>query len=149
MTLREAQRILRELGMSLRKVDREYQVKPAGMGSWQTGEQVYYTDDLQDAYETGKRISYRLGSNTRVIRDRARGGDSFRREDIALFGVASQRARAPSKPKRLVTRFVLMLGDGSGIYNSTPLTEKQAEAAVRAAQARGLDVYAASMQVRK
>lgn len=46
-TLKQAQAVVRALGMTLRKVDGEYQVTVAPR-------QVYYTDDIDDAVGTAR-----------------------------------------------------------------------------------------------
>ena len=131
MTLREAQRILRELGMQLRKVDQEYQVKPAGMGSWQTGEQVYYTDDLQDALATGEAIAVRLGPRThRGMRDRG-----------ARFKVGDRVVTDPPTPSgRVYVGTVTRVLGKNGVYvrwNYSGQEELESGASIRHAETRG------------
>lgn len=53
MRLRDAIAYLRNLGITLRKREQEYEVKPRGTGP----DQTYYTDDLDDAVETGRAMA--------------------------------------------------------------------------------------------
>ena len=53
MTIREAKTELRKVGVTLRKKDGEFRVNLAG-GSEST---AYYTDDLEDAFQTGVYMS--------------------------------------------------------------------------------------------
>lgn len=57
MTLRDAIRELAPLGISLRKQDGEFQVKPRA-DSWESPS-VYFTDDIDDAYNTGRQMAQR------------------------------------------------------------------------------------------
>lgn len=60
MRLRDAIRELAQLGISLRKQDGEFQVKPRWFGgkevSWDDP-RVYFTPDLEDALNTGRRMA--------------------------------------------------------------------------------------------
>ena len=62
MTLRQATIELRSQGITLRKVDGEYQVLPKGTGPAQT----YYTNDLGDAYATGLAIAREMRASGQV-----------------------------------------------------------------------------------
>lgn len=55
MTLKQAQAHLRDLQITLRKVEGEYQVKPLA-SKWGYAD-TYYTMDLADAVETGEAMA--------------------------------------------------------------------------------------------
>lgn len=62
MTLKELIRYCQTIGMVARKVDGEYQVKPKGRGSWESGHLVYYTKDIEDAADTARAMA-RVGDD--------------------------------------------------------------------------------------
>lgn len=51
-TLKQLQAVARELGYQVRKVDGEYQVKPNGSPWNDSDGKVYFTDCMQDAFDT-------------------------------------------------------------------------------------------------
>lgn len=58
MSIKQAQATCRDMGMTLRKVDDEFQVKDRSW-KWNHGG-VYHTNDLQDAVSTAQRMSEEL-----------------------------------------------------------------------------------------
>ena len=56
MTLAEATKTVRALGLSLRKVDGEYQVRTGRT------EETYFTDNIEDAVDTAKWIANAKGA---------------------------------------------------------------------------------------
>lgn len=52
LTLANVRAALQREGLLIRKIDGEYRVSIAGMEAAQAELTAYYTDDLQDAYDT-------------------------------------------------------------------------------------------------
>jgi hypothetical protein len=69
MTLADAKTLLRPLDVILTKKDGEYRVVRRGGSE----ESAYYTDDLWDAYETGKLKQYDPGRRATPTGPRAHG----------------------------------------------------------------------------
>jgi len=58
-TLAQAKTILRAVGVTINKHHGEYRVNPLGSGEGP----AYYTDDIQDAVDTGLRMADRRSSS--------------------------------------------------------------------------------------
>lgn len=101
-TLREAQEEVRAVGYSLRKAGDEYQVKPAGEGSWTTGDQVYYASDLDDAVATAWRAAKASAGRDRSPRRAAKKRGSKKRAP------ATKRARRD--PMQVANTILAQLG---------------------------------------